>query len=208
MIAIYVLIGVVGVMALSATSSWLYERHWVPARQRVQPRYDRIEKFLDVMAAPTAPWRKFRRWRNRVPECESRMCAGKQNRHRKCHYCGALTCSREGAIDPGSLRRTLIAVCGAHDLFFDSLQQSKLREQRTKADWGHRKDGLPDQYPGSTRDQLHDFVVESDEEFVPSEVGAETLNQSIRTLGIDDDVYAEQRSRGTFLRRLPKDKGK
>ncbi len=77
--------------------------------------------------------------------------------------------------------------------------QQRLAKTRTEDDWD--KQPLPDQYPGFSRSTLQAFA-EGDDDYVATEVDAGVLNASINTLGLADTMYAEERSRGSYLRRV------
>ena len=167
---------------------------------------------MSIMYWLKSPWYRLRhRYRiGMVEECvdyEDRGCRGKNDGlgHHPCHDCGGLTCgNRNLRIDPVSRQRQLKYVCmkcKLHGSFRSAhRQQQTLANQRTKDDWSEEQ--LPDQYPGGSRATLRSFVVEDDAASAATEVAAGVLNSSINTLGLENEVYAETRSRGSFLRRI------
>jgi hypothetical protein len=129
--------------------------------------------------------------------------------HGACADCGAITCERSLRIQP-DLSRRVVPVCNSCRLS-PNRRQSKLASERSRNDWLHVTDPIatgllkpgvmPEQLPGPTRAALRAFYESSEMTAVVAGVGAETLNQSIATLGLGASMYAETRDKQTVLRR-------
>lgn len=79
----------------------------------------------------------------------------------------------------------------------------RLRERRARDDWERE---LPDQYPGLSREALREFLASDRTEACIGSgdlVQSGALNQTIATLGLDRNCYAEIRGTKVFLRRTP-----
>lgn len=112
-------------------------------------------------------------------------------------------------IDPDTLKRRYIRICG-RDACRQLARSQGLRLERTLADWIHEHPepvdltpGIRIQYDGRSRRTLRAFV---DSGLEAATVGGDpaTLNLSATALGLSPEVYAEQRSGTTALRRARK----
>ena len=144
-------------------------------------------------------YRHGKRLRRGVKGCVDYNCEPSQT-HRRCTNCGGLTSGRTVRIESGTLRRRYAPFCISCDVRgAGNAAQQRLAKRRTEDDWD--KQQLPDQYPGFSRQTLQAFA-EGDNDYVATEVDAGVLNASINTLGLSDIMYAEERSRGSYLRRV------
>lgn len=133
-------------------------------------------------------------------------------RHGRCVECRLVTCSRTAWIDKATLRRRVPFVCSACQ-YAPHLrkEQEKLRRRRSERDLERVTDPLdnsrldlgrmPEQYAGPTRATLRAFLASDQDQAVAFGITPETLNQSIRNLGLVGELYAEQRHGTTVLRR-------
>jgi len=131
-----------------------------------------------------------------------------------CDECGTKTTTRAMMIDPVSLRRTFVPRCAScrWDYPEDPVQK-ELRSKRYQIDRGLLTDPLdmssidthlfPEQYSSRVRRVLRAFLAsEAEAGVVNEDIGASSLNQTIATLGLRDELYAEERSGQTVLRRI------
>lgn len=160
-------------------------------------------------------WLRFKLWlirpfRKRVPGCADTVCRPDMP-HRPCADCGQLTDSSTIRVEPGTLRRRKVFVCDSHRVRSNS-RDEQLRKERAYKDWREITDPLvddalrigqmPEQIPGPTRAALRAFRESGDTRAVVDGINASTLNQSLRALGLDDEMYAETRGNETVLRRV------
>lgn len=148
-------------------------------------------------------------------ECEhGRRCTRPDIKHGRCIDCGQYTEQRTVRIEEGTLKRKLPFVCNEH--VFRPIpsvvrRQEELRAQRTAGDWEKVSDPvatdsiqgnhMPEQYDSASRRAVRAFVDAGfDVAAVPNQ-DVMTLSQTIRTLGLDAQVYAETRNGETILRR-------
>lgn len=163
-------------------------------------------------------WRRLRyslQRRSTHPECVDRdlmyVCAGRTADHWPCYHCRELTCSKRLRIEPRSLRRRMVPCCERCHGRRHHASEGNARLQRTQKDWNevtvpvHASAIVPgvmaEQFPGAARTAIRTFQ-HSDVEFatVPDLTPA-TLEGAIATLGLSDQMYAEQRDHTTVLRR-------
>lgn len=148
----------------------------------------------------------------RVPGCVEASCRSDMI-HRRCADCGVLTCVRQMRVNPKTLRRQLVGVC--NDCYLRSMfdpAQERLKAKRTRDDWEKvtdpilagaiRPDEMPEQLPGATRMALRAFQRSEATTAVVPDLAAETLNQSIASLGLAGVMYAETRGKQTVLRKV------
>lgn len=140
-----------------------------------------------------------------------RTCRGRDSRHGPCMHCGELTCARSHFIESGTLRRRWKMCCIDCSMINERAHGVRARA-RSQRDWERLTDPidpsrlevgqLPEQFPGPTRATLRAFVDSGAQEAVVRLIPPGILNQSIRTLGLTEMVYAEQRGNKTVLRRV------
>lgn len=156
--------------------------------------------------------RKYRK--DRVEGCVELVCR-RHLRHGSCSDCGRKTDNSQIRIDPKTLKRGKVIVCTEcyiHPPRAVVLQQGRLSQQRTRDDWDKvtdpidmaaiEADRMPEQLPGRTRAAIRAFLASPSDVAVVPGVGAETLNNSLATLGLSGDVYAETRDNETVLRKV------
>lgn len=148
--------------------------------------------------------------------CKEKNCKSFDARfgHDKCIYCHRVTCSRMSAINPETLKRKLETVCSKCSVRHDESQQP-WRELRRSDDWKYLTDKiadnlivenvLPEQYDGVTRKTLRAFAESDSKSALVLETTASALNTSIVVLGLENEMYAEQRSDKTILRKVKRD---
>jgi hypothetical protein len=169
-----------------------------------------LEWVLDKLAG-----RKLKKQRCRLDNCGDKVvfCCGSPESHRQCTTCAKLTTTRKVWVDPRSLRRRIVPICYECAEKVDRMQKP-YREKRVRKDWsevttpvrnGSLAAAMNDQYVGVVRDTIRAFSA-SDEDFatVVPEVSPAALQRSIDTLGLQDEMYAEQRDDTTVLRRIRK----
>lgn len=133
---------------------------------------------------------------------------------RSCQVCGRRASTSTLVVNPRSLRRHYVALCSRRSCSAQIGEwqgQADLRRQRSMADYEHEhgvtdaidlQRGMPPQYPSLSRATLRAFL---DSQLpVATVAGSDirALNGSIRRLGFDREVYAEQRSGQAVLRRV------
>ena len=146
--------------------------------------------------------------------CVERLCRP-DHRHDFCADCGGYTDSREMRVEEGSLRRRRVFVCSQctwHTRPEVRVRQEELRRLRTETDWANISDPIahaaiiPDrmheQYAGKAREVIRAFSASAFSVATVPDIDPGTLNQSIRTLGLEGSLYAEVRSDETVLRRV------
>lgn len=159
---------------------------------------------------------RLRRWlfdrkmrRRHFDGCAEKFCFG-VNDHGPCVLCGELTCSRHGYVDE-ALRRRVGFLCSR--CLFDPSIQSR-RYQRVKNDWQRMTTpvmermlvaAMGEQYPGPARAALRAFSESRLTEATVPDVDASTLQASLSALGLNKEMYAEQRGHDTILRRIALD---
>lgn len=169
-----------------------FELSWYPA----WPPWPIPSKETRFRVNPIKEFRIARKQRKeKHPDCvEPGNCSPQGRPHWPCVDCGGLTCSRSMRIDPKTLRRLLMPVCfGCADWreVTDPIINGSLRVGE-----------MPEQLPGPTRMALRAFYESTDTRAVVEDVGAETLNQSIASLGLSGSMYAETRGGETVLRKV------
>jgi len=148
----------------------------------------------------------------RVPECEAFACRG-HLRHGRCDNCGVITCSSTIGIENSlTLRRKKLYICDPCS--FDARwkeKQKELARQRTLTDWekvtvpvdgGALTQRMPEQYASKARSAVRAFFDAGFDEAVVTGSDVSTLMASARTLGLNEQVYAELRDGETVLRRI------
>ncbi len=154
--------------------------------------------------------RRFREGRReRAQGCVEHVCRPEM-RHRPCIHCGGLTDYRAAWVDPATLRRTVPYRCGT---CVNQHSDADARRRRTERDWtqvtdplrqGALSDTMREQYDGRSRQIVRAFM-ESDSAratVTEPDVQAGMLNDAIRSLGLQNDLYVEQRATTTVLRRI------
>lgn len=173
-----------------------------------------LEWLLDKIAG-----RNLKRRQCRLDNCGDRdvFCVSDPGQHRNCSRCNKVTTRRSAWIDPVSLRRRILPICYSCADHADRIQKPH-REKRTRKDWSQITtpvngnvlvSEMADQYVGVVRDTIRAFSV-SEEPFatVEANVSPGAIQRSIETLGLQNEMYAEQRDDTTVLRRVNKtDKG-
>lgn len=127
---------------------------------------------------------------------------GRRVQHGACVICGDRTCNRGMRVNPGSLKRELVFVCFAACDQTLMVQNDPLQRERTRNDWSRP---LPDQFPSASRSATKAFLADGEAMAMEMEVvdsSPTALNQTLGSLGLQDEAYAEQRSQQTFLRRI------
>lgn len=148
--------------------------------------------------------------RRRVKGCMSTGCKGRNEPHLNCVGCGAKACRRSKWIDPANLQRRLAPMC--QDCERGGISgQGYLDEARTKRDWKMGTDPvdgsalriglLPEQIPSHVRRAIRAFQHSEAKTAVVEGTTAGTLNQSLASLGLDRQLYAETRGGKAVLRR-------
>lgn len=127
-----------------------------------------------------------------------------------CTGCGTPTHERRLRIVATGQRR-VVPYC-LDCLLRPDPAQARLRTQRTQKDWreitdpiahGLLKPGtMPEQIPSYARAALRAFYESGDPRAVVHDVSANVLDQSIASLGLGSEMYAETRSGETVLRRI------
>lgn len=125
-----------------------------------------------------------------------------------CIGCGQPTHDRSVVVD-SNLRRRKPFVCSD---CCGRVGDHEYRVERTRRDWQEvtdpvRRDRLlldqmPEQYPGISREALRAFLDSDATRAVVPDTTPSILNRTIATLGLDDEVYAEERSGETVLRKV------
>lgn len=151
-------------------------------------------------------WWRNRRRPKRALGCVETNCKVEGSRwgcwtHGRCQSCSAWTCNTALWVDPVSLRRQVLPTCSL-DVCRTAAYDSRSRSRRTKFDWTQPE--LPDQFPSKGRTAVKVFLGEPAISWAFTSSNAGDLNQVIGTLGLHGDLYAEERSRQTVLRRLEK----
>ncbi len=132
--------------------------------------------------------------------------------HGKCVDCGQWTCERAMRVEPTTLRRRMLHVCGDCNLReMRHARDDHARTLRTRFDWERYTEepdmslidtgAFGDQYPGRTREAIRAFINANVTEAIV-EGSAVTYNQSIAVLGLKE-IYAETRNEKTYLRKVP-----
>lgn len=153
-----------------------------------------------------AVWWQQRKTRAKV--CSEKICSGRDRRHEPCVDCGAVTCYRRTEVDPRTLRRRRVPACNAHSFAADKAA----RTARSRRDWEETDvpvsaelltAGLPpNQYEGACREAIRAFRDSDDSNAVVDGLTPSALNASIESLGLDGEMYAEQRDGRAVLRRV------
>lgn len=152
----------------------------------------------------------------------------KKNEHRHlgrqqalCYKCGNnYTTGRRMWIDPGSLRRHMVAYCWDCDMndaeYGESRHQSELRNKRTQKDWQEVttpvvadsiiSDQMPEQYIGIARTAIRAFQLSDATRAIVPDISPGALQETIKVLGLGEEMYAEQRDKTTVIRRVQKSK--
>jgi hypothetical protein len=175
-----------------------------------------VVRFLEWLADWFAG-RKMKKRMCRLDDCGDRtvFCVHDPGDHKNCSMCSKVTTRRAIWVDPQSLRRRMRPICYECSDRVDRMQKP-YREKRVRKDWsqittpvrnGTLANKMNDQYVGVVRDTIRAFSA-SDDEFatVIPDVSPAALQRSIETLGLEDEMYAEQRNDTTVLRRHGKDK--
>lgn len=152
-------------------------------------------------------------WRHPFPGCADNFCRGTNQdgtevrAHRTCISCRRPTCKYKILVDPATLRRKGFPLCSWCP---EPAEQKSLRAQRTLRDWTKVTDPVEadllaeemgEQYSSRVRAALRAFMDSGFEEAtVP--VATNIAQESIRVLGLQDIMYAEQRDKSTVLRRI------
>lgn len=133
-----------------------------------------------------------------IPGCsEYRWCFGEGYPHRPCHICNATTCNKRMVPHPETLQRKLLPTCEECSV---GPELAERRALRAKQDWTRP---IPDQFPSTSRTTIHTFHENPEPDLVLRRRGmAGILNASLRTLGLHREMYAEERSHKTVLRRV------
>ena len=115
---------------------------------------------------------------------------------------------RSLVIDPVTLRRHYVPKCSS-DALWELLdpqtvaEHEKLARRRTELDWALT---LPDQFPSLSRTVVRELMEGDDDAFIfLDDCSPSSLNASISALGLRGTLYAETRSSGTVLRKVPVD---
>ena len=161
-------------------------------------------------------WKRLTRYY--MPDChETRHCRGRLAQHGRCSSCEELTCRQTIGVSDTSLRRERQFLCD--DCSWDrssryAQKNHDLRQQRRDLDWDLTSTPIDDsglnfgemgeQYPGKVRTALRAFVKSDQDVATFSAAPAGFVQRSINSLGLQDDVYAEQRGNDTVIRRTPK----
>lgn len=151
--------------------------------------------------------------------CVEKFC-GVDRKHGRCSDCGDWTCTREQRVEPVSLRRVRPLVCTSCLSWMPGnerrrSEQELLRQQRTERDWAKVStpieadallgDVMPEQYASKARAAVRAFFDAGFDVAAVRDSDSATLNSSIRTLGLEERVYAETRDGVTVLRRSGSD---
>lgn len=150
--------------------------------------------------------------KSKIPGCASiGISCRPAYQHGDCVDCGRLTCQSRMRIDPTTLRRRKMFVCWDCSMA-PQVDQARLAEQRTKRDWSlvtdpieHdriRRDVMPEQLPSASRATIRAFYTSDSQVAVVPDVEAETLNQTIGTLGLHRELFAETRNHQTVIRKV------
>lgn len=149
--------------------------------------------------------------RRRVEGCVESVCRT-EYRHGPCEDCGKKTCGASVRTDPKTLKRRKVWVCN-DCVLRPNAREEAARTKRTQRDLAMisspvdeasiKPDVLPVQYAGPTREALRAFLASGSEFAEVPGISAETLNNSIGTQGLHNEMYAETRDERTILRRVP-----
>lgn len=154
--------------------------------------------------------------RKPVPDCVDSICFGRVDKHRRCTLCKGLTTSRTMRIDPISKQRKSQPLCSGCSLRPSIDQDEQIALQKTRRLEDIEKVTVPamdshmdyeqmqDQYASLTRDTIRSMLSSDAEEATVFGIKAQTLNQSLLSTGLDDEMYAETRNGTTVLRRIEK----
>jgi len=118
-------------------------------------------------------------------------------------------------IDPKTLRRRYVITCrDCVDEVTRSQEQLRLRDRRRRKDWDEIttpvrteaivRDKMPEQYPGRVRDALRAFMASDATRAIVPGIDVASLQESIASLGLHNEIYAEQRDDQTVIRRIAK----
>lgn len=151
--------------------------------------------------------------RERVEGCVEHVCRPDM-RHGACCGCGRLTDGSTIVIDAKTLKRKKAMQC-IHCMLSDrshAERQARLREKRTERDWALlsdpvqtgtiRAEVMPEQYAGKARSAVRAFVASGALTAVVPDLDAASLTNTIGSLGLHGQVYAETRDDQTVLRRV------
>jgi hypothetical protein len=149
--------------------------------------------------------------KRRDPDCADDWCRGKEAKHAHCYRCSAVTCSRGQWIDPHTLKRRIVALCDECRTWSPSRTQHELRAARVRHDWKQVTDPvkthaivpevMPD-YLGRARSAIRAFEASNASTATVPDITASVVQETIQRLGLDDEIYAEQRAHTTVLRRV------
>ena len=150
----------------------------------------------------------------RAPGCAETVCRPTLA-HGNCVFCGALCDGRTVSIEPETLRRRMVFCCSPC-LFSgraNGPEQQRLREERSRRDWKLATDPhdasrvelgtLPEQIPSEVRKAIRVFHDSPEPSAVLFGITVTTANQSIESLGLHAQMFAETRSGQTVIRKSP-----
>lgn len=171
-------------------------------------------RFLEWLADWLAG-RKLRKRACQLETCGDRavFCVSAPADHRKCRTCSKVTASRRLWVDPATLKRRIVPRCETCSALREDRHQSELRTKRTRKDWQQitvpinnavlDTHTMGEQYTGVVRDAIRAFR-HSGESFatVTADVSPSAVQRSIEALGLEKEMYAEQRDQTTVLRRV------
>lgn len=137
-----------------------------------------------------------------------------------CDYCGRSGKTSRVAVNPITLQRNKVSLCG-RKACFNRLEkwQGVSQTRRKRAIWDTQQEqvrsvtpalllaGIGPQYPSVSRATLQSFLdskMESATVANPSDMAATGLSGSIKALGFEDEVFVEIRDKLVTLRRIPK----
>ena len=135
----------------------------------------------------------------------------------RCCYCGRYSTHRRIVVQPVALQRRYFHLCSRQACVMRLLEWSacaNARRLRAQFDWEAENPTaaaadligyIPPQYPSISRATLRAFLDSGANDATiadDSKIGVEQMNGSIRVLGFYNEVYAEQRSGQTVLRRI------
>lgn len=144
---------------------------------------------------------------------QAHNCRGDRAPHGPCETCGALTCRWGWGVD-GNLRRKrqFRCVSAGRASCGESRWSRRNRRSRTHKDWSEVTDPIvdkrllpgimPEQYPGVSRETLRAFLDSNASVAVALDTTPSNVNKTIAVLGLDKEVYAEERSGETVIRRI------
>ena len=205
---LWILTGLAAGYLLLGIHSRVYEGRWISPRSwwKYYPGRHRLHAWwLRVMPDKMAQryWdRQHHRWD-----------IGGGFHLRPCSYCATPTKQGRMKVNADTLRRKKVPICSRCQLdpsrHFDD---SEARQRRTKKDWSEMTtpietemltDEMGEQYPAKSRAAIRAFMDGGMSRAELRDINsAETIQQSILTLGLGDEMYAETRGDVVVLRRI------